>query len=364
MTWTCPAIDYGVSIFPDQKIRPCCQIDSKYSKPLTFIKNPDRFSDLKTLNRPLACKKCWENEDNGYNSYRQHFLLNQQTVGQGIKYLDFRHSNQCNLKCRYCNPHFSNQWDKELNSVVTILQSDITDYIDTIITDDLEDLYWCGGEPLILNDHYRVLKKVIDLGLSKKINIRYNTNLTVLKYKTIDIEQLWTQFKSVNVGVSIDAVGEKLNYIRSGASWNLIEKNILKLLELSQIHKNINFSLLPTVSILNIWFLPELFEFATKHNIPVYLNVLSGPDYLSLDAIPTQLQNNAKQIIESIRNNISKSDYKKMNNMLIRDDNEYLFLHAIRHILLLDKIRNENLFDFLPFKNLAIDLTLKNYEYN
>ena len=112
--WSCPAIDHGVSIFPDQKIRPCCQISTEYSKPLESISDPNRFADLKLVSRPDSCKKCWENEDNNRPSYRQVFLKFKDRLRPGINFLDFRHSNQCNLKCRYCNPHFSNQWAREL----------------------------------------------------------------------------------------------------------------------------------------------------------------------------------------------------------------------------------------------------------
>lgn len=359
MTWNCSFIDHGISIFPDGRIRPCCLTAAEYSKPISEISNPNRFSDLKTSNRPNACKKCWENEDRGLLSYRR---VNQHTSESAeIKYLDFRHSNHCNLKCRYCGPHFSNQWAKELKHSL-ILKKTVLDF-DSLITEDLEDVYWCGGEPLIMADHYNFLEKIVELNLNKKISLRYNTNLTVLDYKNIDIVKIWKNFKSVSISISIDAVGEPLNYIRSGCEWKTIEKNIERLVEITRTNPNIKINFAPTISMLNIWFLPELFEYAAAHNINVVINILEGPDYLSLNAIPVQLQESARKKIDSFKNYISEKQYIHLNQMLTRDDNEYLFLHAVRHILLLDKLRNEHLFDLLPFKDLSIDLTLKNYEY-
>lgn len=359
MTWNCSFIDNGIAIFPDGRIRPCCQTAADYSKPISEISNPNRFSDLKTSARPDACRKCWENEDRGLPSYR---IVNQYTdTGSEIKYLDFRHSNHCNLKCRYCGPHFSNQWAKELKHSLTLKKTSLD--FDRLITKDLEDVYWCGGEPLLMADHYNFLEKTIKLNLSKKISLRYNTNLTVLDYKDVDVVELWKKFKSVNVSVSIDSIGESLSSIRSGSQWQIIESNIKRMIQICQTNPNINITFAPTVSMLNIWFLPELFEYANTHKINVSLNILEGPDYLSLYAIPVQLQESARKKIDLFKSFISKEQYVYLNQMLTRDDNEYLFLHAVRHVLLLDKLRNEQLFDLLPFKELSIDLTLKNYEY-
>lgn len=363
MTWTCPAIDYGVSIFPDQKIRPCCQVAADYSKPLSSITEPDRFADLKVQYRPDACRICWEQEDRGGHSYRQQYILMAQKPGAGIRFLDFRHTNHCNLKCRYCGPHFSNQWAKELAHQDILKKSDMSDFMDALLTDNLEEIYWCGGEPLIIKDHYDVLTRLIRSGQSKDVSLRYNTNLTMLQYKDVDIADLWTHFKKVSVMASIDAVGEVLDYIRSGCSWSSIETNIEKLLAMSDSGSNVSLFFAPTVSMLNLWFLPELFQYANSRKIKIHLNILHGPDYLSLDAIPTKLQSLAREKIEIIKNDIPEYLYHQMNDRLIRDDNEYLFLHAVRHILLLDKNRDEKLWDFLPYKDLAIDLTLRNYEY-
>jgi len=366
MTWHCPAIDYGVAIFPDQRIRPCCQAEAAYSKPLSTILDPDRFADLKTQDRPDACRKCWQQEDRGAPSYRQRFFLHSSeplTVGARIKFLDFRHSNQCNLKCRYCNAHFSNQWAKELGYQPILCKSEIDTYLDHIITDDLQEMYWCGGEPMIMKDHYEILCELTNLGLSKNIALRYNTNLTVLDYKDRDIVSLWKNFKKVGIAISIDAVSPALDYIRSGCRWENIEQNIKKLLVAREKNSNIDFTFAPTVSMLNIWYLPELFQYALDRNIKVDLNILTGPDYLSLDAVPVKLQSLARDKVKQIHHYIPDWIYQSMLRMLVRDDNEYLFLHAVRHILLLDKIRKENLFDLLPYKDLATELTLKNYEY-
>jgi demethoxyubiquinone hydroxylase (CLK1/Coq7/Cat5 family) len=79
-------------------------------------------------------------------------------------------------------------------------------------------------------------------------------------------------------------------------------------------------------------------------------------------AIHSELKPMAISILNSIRNQLGQH-YDQFMSQLASEDNEYLFNHAVRHILLLDKLRQEKLFELLPFRQLAIDLTLKNYEY-
>lgn len=359
MTWECPAIDHGVAIFPDGRIRPCCQVSADYSKPISHIGDPNRFADLKNTTRPEACRACWA----GSNSYRDFFKQRKQDK-PGIQFLDIRNSNQCNLKCRVCNPHFSNQWAKELKYETTLLNTDMTPWLDQLLTENLVEVYFCGGEPLIIKEHYQILEKLIHRGLSKKISLRYNTNCTVLNYKDKNIFELWENFDRVSLSVSIDAAGEELNYIRSGSNWQEIKQNIESIVERRKKISNLSINFTPTVSLLNIWFLPELYSYAQSLGIKVGLNILTGPDYLSLTAVYTDtLKQLAREKIQAIKQHITTEQFQRLNNMTTATENEYLFNHALRHILLLDQCRSEKLFDMLPFKDIALELTAKNNEY-
>lgn len=360
----CPAIDHGVTIFPDGKIRPCCQIAADYSRPATEINNPDRFADLRDVTNPHACKSCIQKETAGIRSYRQLFESKHNKSIAGLQFVDFRHSNQCNLKCRYCGPHFSNQWARELGHEKTLRSTDIEQYYSTLLTSDLVDLYWTGGEPLIIKEHYDVLTYLIEHQFSDRISLRYNTNLTVTQYKDIDLSSLWKKFKSVDVQISIDAAGPELNYIRSGSDWLEIDTNINQLLTLRSQCPTLTVSFSPTVSLLNVWFLPRLYEYARNKNVPVNMILLQGPDYLSLTALyHPELKILAQQQVEQIKPFITTGHYNELLHMIDTGKDQYLFDHAVRHILLLDNLRKEKLFDILPFKKLALDTTARNYEY-
>jgi sulfatase maturation enzyme AslB (radical SAM superfamily) len=360
VTWECAAIDHGITVYPNRKIGPCCQISSSYLKPISEIENPLRFADLKTEHPPSACEICVKAEANHLPSYRTFFNTAKKSV-PGIQFLDIRNTNLCNLKCRYCGPHFSSQWGEELGYMPAIKHTSFEEHKDFLISDSLSSIYFTGGEPLINADHWNLLQELIDTDRSKNIKLMYNSNLTTIKYKDRNISEIWQQFQAVNVNCSIDAVGKPLEYIRSGSNWEKIKNNLTQLKNMDKV--KIYFT--PVVSILNLWFLKDLFVFAQHENIQVNLTILHGPDYLALDVIPDQHKAQALDVVKDIESqfNIDKNFLDRIKNLIENNQNQYLFQHALSHILLLDQLRDEKLFDLLPFKSTAIETFLKNYEY-
>lgn len=362
MTWKCGAIDHGVTIFPNGQIGPCCQIKADYLKPIQDIVKLDRFADLKTETPPAACAKCVSDEYQNIPSYRQKFnqLL---TDRPGLQFVDIRNTNVCNLKCRYCGPHFSNRWAEELNIDQPNKYTDYQQYNDILLTEDLQWIYFTGGEPLINPEHWALLEKLVELDYAKNIFLQYNTNLTTIKFKDVDILDLWKKFKKVVVFVSVDTTGAVSDQIRSGSNWDKISKNIETLQNFSRHSSHIEMKLSPVLSILNLWSIKGLFEYAVEKSIPVDVIVLNGPDYLALDVVPDELKPLALETLTQIKPYLSKSKFEYTKHLIENNINQCLFNHTVQHVLLLDKLRNENLFDHLPFKQLAINNTLKNYEY-
>jgi sulfatase maturation enzyme AslB (radical SAM superfamily) len=355
MTWKCAAIDHGVTIFSNGKIGPCCKIQAEYLKPISELSNTQRFADLKTEFAPAACEKCISDEDQNVPSYRAMFnsLV---TRDPGLQFVDIRNTNLCNLKCRYCGPHFSSRWAQELGHSITIRTTDINK--DLLITDSLQLMYFTGGEPMINGDHWNLLEELIASNKANGITLMYNTNLTVLKYKDKDITDIWSHFKKVNVQCSIDAVGKTFEYIRSGADWPTVDANINALKKMP-----IGISLTPVISLLNIWNIGELCEYAAQKNIKINPIVLTGPDYLALDTIPDQLKQQALIAAKPLKKYIDINIYNNIIGLINNNQNQCLFKHAISHILLLDHLRDEKLFDLLPFKDVAQAEILENHEY-
>jgi len=361
MTWQCKAIDHGVTIFPDGRIAPCCQISPDYLKPIDLISDPKRFADLKTEHPPPACDKCSKQESNGARSYRQFFNSHVTADDDGIVFLDIRNTNQCNLKCRYCGPHFSNQWAKELSFANTLRHTDLTDHLAQLLSDDLQVIYFTGGEPMISADHWNILHDLISSQRSHKVKLMYNTNLTVIKFKNVDFFDIWKQFARVGLTVSIDAIGELFGSIRSGASWQEVEKN-LNWIQCNK-NDNIRLSVACVISIMNVWSLTEFIRYFQTRGIPIDFILLEGPDYLALDVIPDELKERALAEIDQALALLDHAALTQARRLIKNNQNQSLFKHCLSHVLLLDALRDENLFELLPFRDLAKDLIANNNEY-
>ncbi len=305
--WRCPAIEKGVAIYDNDVIRPCCKVSWDYYKPITLITDPNRFMDLyKSDEPPAACSHCTTAEGNHLISYRQNFLAleKQKADATGIQFLDLKHSNFCNAKCRICGPHHSHLWDKETNNVDTIRHSNIDEYLDVLVNSDLVEIYFTGGEPLIIKDHYVILERLIAENISQSVNLRYSSNLSTLSYKNSDIFELWKQFKSVQVLASADGIKDVYNNMRSGLSWDKFEGNIQKLSA-----NNISFSIVFTLNNLNIWFLKETLTYFRNARWQYGVSVIEGPPDYALKEIPTDLKDRAMSELKSCHALIPTSMY-------------------------------------------------------
>ena len=251
--------------------------------------------------KPSACEGCYKIEDNGGVSrrlnensrWKKHWALQPQ-----IEFLDLRMSNLCNLKCLMCYPDSSSalcsdykSWQDELPFVVSnphMKNEDFKWFTEDMVEqllehkDTLKYLYINGGEPFIMPMQWKFLERLIEEGVSKNIEISYNTNATVFEDR---FDEIWREFKSVTLGVSIDGVGERNKFIRYPSKWEVLNENILKIMRCKSLsHVNITC----TIQWLNAPFLDEFYKWAipiTKRKplSTVNQNILVFPNYLSLN---------------------------------------------------------------------------------
>lgn len=153
---------------------------------------------------------------------------------------DYRIYNLCNFKCRMCGEQLSSSWETEKRAMnmwnpsrdkwmVAEVKSKIEDFQQTVCEKELwdavldksiEEIYWVGGEPLMYQIHWDVMQHLVKSGHSKNVTVRYNTNLSRLKYKGINLYDLLPHFKHVNMCCSQDATTEVAEWIRTGLKWD------------------------------------------------------------------------------------------------------------------------------------------------
>jgi hypothetical protein len=116
----------------------------------------------------------------------------------------------------------------------------------------LRQLYWAGGEALIMNEHYEVLEKIIEMGYAKNIELRYNSNGIEWQSNLFD---LWKEFKNVIMHFSIDAYGEQNYFIRYPAKWKRVVNQLHKMDDYP--YDNLRLTTATCITALNIFYLPE-----------------------------------------------------------------------------------------------------------
>ena len=375
----------------------------------------DFINDSKLMNirkqmlqgeRPSECYRCWNLEDQGIQSFRQinnhHYnesidknIIDVDKNGylnkNSVKYLDITLGNICNLKCRSCNPWNSHRWIDEgpyvphhgweksaydrakIGSEAPWFEEAFKQGFFDSVLPRVEVINFLGGEPLVVEEHYAWLERIIQKGFAENITLQYNTNVTTLPDKILKI---WKNFKGINIGLSIDAVGDLAFYVRHPSKWKVIEKNIKKLAEFSKEHKTIYVQTHVTLSALNIHDLPNILDWC-KNNyntwhyswdwgtygyqncVPLF-NMVENPNFLHIKHLPDEEKNLLNQMLDDQYDkfsqlNLDEWEYVAVKNILgikntlnqQRDDK--LWQNLLDNTLASDKFRKIDVKDYIPW---------------
>lgn len=376
--------------FPDGRAYPCCltnannPVGNMNQQTMREIWNSDGMRELR-LNmlegRPSeACSRCYEQESHGFVSMRhsssQNFghnvALADTTNPDGsldwfqLRYYDIRFSNLCNFRCRSCGGQFSSNWyddevrmygelDRKKIMYAGRHEEDMWEQMQEHIP-HLEQIYFAGGEPLIMEEHYRLLNELIKREMFH-VRLLYNTNFSQLRYKKQDVLELWKQFDSVSIGASLDGMGPRGEYIRKGTIWADIERNRERMLEVCP---GIDFYVSPTLSIMNAYHLPDFHRdwvgkgFLRPQDLNV--NILQDPMHYRIDVLPLdrkmRVQERYLEHLEWLRpqDHLGRatSGYESAIKFMFENDNSHLIRQFFLYTDRLDIVRDEKFDDIFP----------------
>ena len=309
--------------------------------------NDLRLDMLNDVKNPI-CSACHRHEDQGIYSFRQNInemfgkyldesISSTDMTGElgqfKMRYFDLRLNNICNMKCRTCNSHYSSQWEnedaKQGRTIITIDKDKRTRYVDDILTHiaHIDMAYFAGGEPLITEEHYIMLEEMIKLGRTD-IRLRYNTNLSNLKYKNKDLLELWSHFdKKIEVYASIDDFGKRAEYIRSGTVWEQVEENFKRVKNVPYVNMQIN----SVLSIFNFTTFGEFYHYLLDNKLYTpkdtvnYIYNMISPVHLAALALPVHLKLQGIEGLESVIN--------RMKGMGFRDEHTQTLVDAKKWVL-------------------------------
>lgn len=375
-----------LEVRPDGSVSPCCtrasvvdQQGKTYNVTQHSLQEIYFSQDLTQLRqsflageKPASCDQCWKEEQLGTQSIRQLTQWELRDVADQINWHkdSFDHvksvglalGNVCNLKCRICNDNFSSSWasenlqtvpadQKKHSAVYFKLQDRAWVYQPQNLwnellscLDQLQEIKFTGGEPLLIRQQYDFIKTVAQTPWAQRITLNYVTNGT--QYDPELIEH-WQKFKHVHVNLSIDDIGARFEYERKGASWNEVEQNIQRYfaMDASKFTVRINC----TVSVFNVYYLPEicawLDQLGANHS---RLAVLYAPQALSLSNLPVAI---GARIIEHLDQHQFSPQFKEKINYIKKsllsspNTNPQRVWEKIHN---LDRLRNESFSETFP----------------
>jgi organic radical activating enzyme len=296
--------------------------------------------------------------------------------------LDLRFGNLCNQKCIMCSPQHSNQWyddwvaigygDPQYNRGKGVYKKGQAKEFEFFkdehgrtkmkgiepwweserwwnlfdkLAPNLQYIYFTGGEPLIVPQMQECLDKLIERGFAKNIQLRYDTNLSVVNQKVID---KWKHFKNIFLCISVDDTYERYNTIRFPGNFEKIENNIKQLKE-----NGIDIHYISTcVGIASPYSVQRIYEFGKKYNIETNFRFLEGPNWLDIRNYPREAK---LEIIKNLEEYSDDPEYTKWARAEIRLLKKYMNYSEEKHLKefirvmdVLDKQRGTNWRSALP----------------
>lgn len=371
-------------------LRLCCMTDQAHvlgsikNSSVHDVVNSESFCKVRTAmlkgETIESCKTCYDKEDIGQKSQRQvfnekwHHLIKDAKAKTNIDGSILEYSpvtthvamnNICNLKCRTCSGLSSSKLALEEKNLLDYTtnydgmlkhkekQNVVDNIIDTV--QQTHKINFAGGEPLLQDEHYQILDYLLKNNMDH-IELKYNTNGTVLQHKKYNVCQIWNQFKNVRVRFSLDGMGNVFNYIRHGAHWDEVENNFIKV---KNFCPNINLGVNSVVSFLSIesimllqkqWHTRGICDIS-KFNLDY---MYENNDFYSLQTLPIhhkdKIASKIDQHCEWLKQQKSSlvTDWQNMKDYMFAKDLTHVLNLLYKDLTLRDRYRKENFNKVFP----------------
>jgi len=231
------------------------------------------------------------------------------TTMQTISF-DYRFNNLCNFKCRMCGDMLSSSWEAEtrknktwtkesqpwmaspLREQITHFQDTqvVQEFVDAVETKTIKEIYWCGGEPLMWDMHWKAMQRIIELGFAKEVYVRYNTNLSRTSLKGIKLFDLLPEFQDWQICSSLDGTGEVGEYIRDGLNYEQWLRNFKEGMAVAKTSREMRLDY--TITMPGLLELKNMFDLSQALNTEILTKVMftfSNDEILSPLALPKKL---------------------------------------------------------------------------
>jgi sulfatase maturation enzyme AslB (radical SAM superfamily) len=305
---TCGVVDPALSV--SNHVRPCSIIQAG---PQWDIQNASitdsRNNEIwKTLRQsfldgvmPSMCATCINAERVGASSPRQlnneylfeHLdmdimsvveqIVNNDLTASSVYALDYMPSNYCNYACVMCFSGASSQrytFDIK-NGIKSKYEINLVDDDFLDVVKDVKILGFTGGETILQPEVNRLIDYIIEQGLAGSMIITMLTNASNFPDSILE---KFKQFKKVLYTVSVDGVGDVIEYQRRGAKWATVEENIKKI-HASPVHEIVNH----VVTAINILSAMDFIDWCHANDLKFISISHVFQEHLGVTAMPPEL---------------------------------------------------------------------------
>ena len=305
----CAAPWRGLHITTGGDVKPCCSgahgFGNINTDNIEEVLNSVSWQKLREQiaqgNKPDYCATCISHGDSSQNERSWHNTVTPDINSLNNDYhspaiLDVRWSNACNLMCVYCNPNDSSMWARKLDIPLQTKRKDyyknVVDYIDSH-RQNLKVVALIGGEPLLIPQCADLLDSVPDT-----VEIHVISNLS-LNLENNSVFRRLAQRTKVHWSVSFENVGKQFEFVRRGASWNQLTRNLDMLLELERTQGHV-IDIHAILNILSLSNFKDLTDFGFEKRIQIIFQFLDTPPALDLRRFPIHILDIIRAQVESV----------------------------------------------------------------
>jgi len=286
---------------------------------------------------------------------------------------DYRFSNLCNFKCRTCGDMLSSAWESEQRQHHMIdwtnpknnwmrpeVRAEISRFQDTQIEAEfaqavaehrVEEVYWVGGEPLMYEQHWRYMKQIVDQGDGNGVYARYNTNLSRVDYKSINLySDILVHLRDWQICASLDGTGATGEYIRTGLDYDTWCRNFEMGCNISTHRRQMRIDF--TLTLPGLFEVANIQQLADKFGVDVLAKVIFSftPDIvLSPLALPRAvLDKKVDSLVANLNNSALRDVLLQLKNRPVfaeqwPDQYQAGLIRGKQRVLRLEQIRGDTL---------------------
>ena len=340
----CSAPWRGLHIDTTGEVKPCCSglygFGNINNNDIEDIINVPKWQELRQQIAddiiPPYCNLCKRHGATAERTWHNDMSPDINELGDahhGPAILDVRWSNACNLTCIYCSPKDSSMWAKKMNMPLRTKRKDyyknIIDYVQAN-QQHLQTVTFIGGEPLLIPQ----CADLIDV-IPANVSCSVITNLSMDLTNNPVFKKLALR-KNVSWSISFENVGKQFEFVRRGASWEQLTKNIVVLKELAKTQYH-TIDIHTVLNILSLDGMNELINIGVEYQIPHVINFLEFPNQLDLRRFPADIVEHIKTKIQLAYVMLNQKDKDTFddyfNNNLNPNDNQiaqfYKFIQAM-----------------------------------